>query len=103
MKKGDREGNEGWCSMMGDDSLRYCKAHLRRRLANGPPIRERESGRAGRSEGTGGPDVSNWGHLWPSGRQIQCEELRGVRNTRGRCPDFEGSRLFSFHHFSNIF
>lgn len=62
---------------MGDDSLRYCKAYLRRRLAYGPP-EERESGSAG------GPGVSDWAHLWPLGRQMQCEELRVVRTRRTR-------------------
>lgn len=58
-----------------DDSLRYCKAYLRRRLEQGPSGLERES----RPEGEQGS--RGWGHLWPLGRHKQCEELRRVRDS----------------------
>lgn len=74
-----RDRLEGRYSTMCDnESLRYCKAYLRRRLAYGPPVVERERGES--EEGAAGePGVSAWGHLWPLGRQLQCEELRRVR------------------------
>ncbi|CAM9303788.1 unnamed protein product, partial [Hapterophycus canaliculatus] len=69
---------------MGDNSsLRYCKAFLRRRLAYGPPVSERE-GRVPdlppqqQGEGAGEHGTSPWGHLWPLGRHTQCEDLRRV-------------------------
>eukprot|EP00752_Nemacystus_decipiens_P011241 g9990.t1 len=64
--------------MCDDESLRHCKAYLRRRLAYGPPVVERES-RGEAEEGAAGEQgVSAWGHLWPLGRHVQCEELRRV-------------------------
>ncbi|CAM9557915.1 unnamed protein product [Scytosiphon promiscuus] len=68
---------------MGDDgSLRCCKAFLRRRLAYGPPVVERESDGQlppeQQGEGAGERGSSAWGHLWPLGRATQCEDLRRV-------------------------
>lgn len=64
--------------MCDKESLRSCKAYLRRRLAYGPPLVERESGES--EEGAAGEQgASAWGHLWPLGRHVQCEELRRVR------------------------
>lgn len=63
--------------MCDDHSMRYCKAFLRRRLAYGPQVLEREravSHPDGEEQG-----ASAWGHLWPLGRHTQCEELRRVR------------------------
>lgn len=67
--------------MCDKESLRYCKAYLRRRLAYGPPVVHRDGGgeSAGGGAGGEGSGVSDWGHLWPLGRHVQCEELRRVR------------------------
>ena len=65
------------CTMCDEESLRYCKAYLRRRLAYGPPV-ERQGGET-EAGAAGEQGVSGWGHLWPLGRHVQCEELRRVR------------------------
>ncbi|CBJ33071.1 conserved unknown protein [Ectocarpus siliculosus] len=62
--------------MCDDNSMRHCKAFLRRRLAYGPQVSKRERAAShpdGEEQG-----ASAWGHLWPSGRHTQCEELRRV-------------------------
>eukprot|EP00903_Cladosiphon_okamuranus_P007077 g6877.t1 len=69
--------------MCDKESLRYCKAYLRRRLAYGPPVVRRDEGRGDEGEEGGGaaggePGASDWVHLWPLGRHVQCEELRRV-------------------------
>lgn len=62
-------------NMGNGDSLRYCKAYLRRRLEHSPPGVERDIG--GGEHGSS----SGWGHSWPLGRHEQCEELRRVRDS----------------------
>lgn len=65
------------------DSMRNCKAYLRRRLEHGPPgagVVERAESSAEAAE-EGGTGSSGWSHLWPLGRHKQCEELRRVRDS----------------------
>ncbi|CAN0136999.1 unnamed protein product, partial [Ectocarpus sp. 4 AP-2014] len=76
--QGLRRGGEAPSAvvMCDDNSMRYCKAFLRRRLAYGPQVSKRERAAShpdGEEQG-----VSAWGHLWPLGRHTQCEELRRV-------------------------
>ncbi|CAB1101080.1 unnamed protein product [Ectocarpus sp. CCAP 1310/34] len=62
--------------MCDDNSMRYCKAFLRRRLAYGPRGSKRERAAShpdGEEQGASARE-----HLWPLGRHTQCEELRRV-------------------------
>lgn len=90
--------------MCDKESLRYCKAYLRRRLAYGPPVVEKEEESVEVEGGAAGEQgVSAWGHLWPLGRHVQCEELRRVRKgcTRSLLGWFVHGPFLSRHFFQN--
>ena len=78
----------------GPDSLRHCKAYLRRRLAHDPPVLQQEgcaktgtttgspisersnTGQEGGDGDASGDGASPWEGWWPVGLHTQCEELR---------------------------